>query len=74
VTQRQIWLNLSAWGRVIAPLGIVSWLNTESRAVPGLVEMLWADDMQARAEHSDVPIAQSRPRWTGLHGNVYIFG
>jgi hypothetical protein len=67
-------MNLGGLRVLIALLGLAYWLNTGSRAMPGLVEMFRTDDVQARDGHSDVPIAQSRPRWTGFHSKVYIFG
>lgn len=54
MTKRQIWLRLGGLGLLIALLGLAYWLITGSRAVPGLVEMLRTDDVQAR-----VPAAQS---------------
>lgn len=49
MTRRQISLNLSGLGMLIALLGLVYWLNTGARAVPGLIEDLQRDDAQAQA-------------------------
>ena len=48
MTHRQIWLNLGGLGVLIALLGLAYWLNTGARAVPGLMEMLRTDDVQAQ--------------------------
>ncbi|MDH4186010.1 MAG: HEAT repeat domain-containing protein [Nitrospira sp.] len=49
MTRRQIWFNLAGLGLVIALMGLVYWLNTGARAVPGLIEDLRSDDAQAQA-------------------------
>lgn len=48
MTQRQIWLNLGGLGVLIGLLALVYWLNTGSRAVPGLIEQLKDEDSIAR--------------------------
>jgi len=40
-------LNLGGLGLLIALLGLVYWLNTAARAVPGLIEDLQRGDLQA---------------------------
>lgn len=46
---RHIRLNLGGLGVLVALLGLVYWLNTGARAVPGLIEDLQSDDAQAQA-------------------------
>ena len=48
MTSRQIWLNLGGLGLLISLLGLVYWLNTGARAVPGLIEDLQSGDLQAQ--------------------------
>jgi|CXWL01.1.fsa_nt_gi HEAT repeat protein len=48
MTQKKIWLNLGGLGLLIALLGLVYWLNTGARAVPGLIEDLQSGDLQAQ--------------------------
>jgi len=48
MTHRQIWLNLSGLGLLIALLGLAYWLNTGARAVPGLIDDLQNGDLQAQ--------------------------
>ncbi len=45
---RHIWLNLGGLGLLIALLGLVYWMNTGARAVPGLLEDLQSGDLQAQ--------------------------
>lgn len=45
---RLIGLNLGVLGVLIALLGLVYWLNTGARAVPGLIEDLQSGDLQAQ--------------------------
>lgn len=49
MTRKQISLNLGGLGLLIALLGLVYWLHTGARAVPGLIEDLQSDDVQAQA-------------------------
>ena len=48
MTNKQIWLNIGGLGLLIALLGLVYWLNTGARAVPGLIEDLQSGDLQAQ--------------------------
>ena len=48
MTNRLISLNLGGLGLLIAPLGPAYWMNTGSRAVPGLVAMLRVDEVPAQ--------------------------
>ena len=48
MTQKHIWLNLGGLGVLIALMGLVYWLHTGARAVPGLMEDLQSDDRQAQ--------------------------
>ena len=48
ISPRHIWLNLGGLGLLIALLGLVYWLNTGARAVPGLIEDLQNGDLQAQ--------------------------
>jgi hypothetical protein len=48
MTQRQIRLHLGGLGLLIALLGLVYWLNTGARAVPGLIDDLQSGDLQAQ--------------------------
>ena len=49
MTRKQIGLNLGGLGLLIALLGLVYWQHTGARAVPGLIEDLQSDDVQAQA-------------------------
>lgn len=46
--QKHIWLNLGGLGVLVALLGLVYWVNTGARAVPGLTEALQSGDLQAQ--------------------------
>jgi HEAT repeat protein len=48
MTRRQIWLHLSGLGVLIVLLGLIYWLHTGVRAVPGLIEDLQSQDRQAQ--------------------------
>jgi HEAT repeat protein len=48
MTARQIGLNLGALGLLVALLGAVYWQHTGERAVPGLMEALQSNDLQAQ--------------------------
>ncbi len=49
MARKQIWLNLGGLGVLIALLGLIYWLHTGARAVPGLIEDLQGTDVQAQA-------------------------
>jgi HEAT repeat protein len=48
MTQKQIYLNLGGLGVLMTLLGIVYWLHTGVRAVPGLIEDLQSQDRQTQ--------------------------
>lgn len=48
MTHRTIWLNLGGLGAFIGLLGLIYWLNTGPRAVPGLIEQLKDEDAAVR--------------------------
>lgn len=48
MTSRQIILNLGGLGVLVALPGLTYWQHIGARAVPGLMEMLRADDVQAQ--------------------------